>query len=71
MTLSRLTKRVWLNNKLSDHTKVNVYKACVISTLLYGNESLTMHTPREKVECVSHALPQTYSRNHMAGQGDK
>ena len=38
-TLSRLTKRVWSNNKLSDHTKVNVYKACVISTLLYGSES--------------------------------
>ena len=42
-TLSRLTKRVWSNNKLSDHTKVNVYKACVISTLLYGSESWTMH----------------------------
>ena len=28
-------------------------------------------TPREKVECVSHALPQTYSGNHIAGQGDK
>ena len=39
MTLSRLTKCVWSNNKLSDHTKVNVYKACVISTLLYGSES--------------------------------
>ena len=24
MTHSRLTKRVWSNNKLSDHTKVNV-----------------------------------------------
>ena len=24
MTLSRLTKCVWSNNKLSDHTKVNV-----------------------------------------------
>ena len=39
MTLSRLTKRVWSNNKLLGHTKVNVYKACVISTLLYGSES--------------------------------
>ena len=25
MTLSRLTKHVWSHNKLSDHTKVNVY----------------------------------------------
>ena len=29
MTLTHLTKCVWSNNKLSDHTKVNVYKACV------------------------------------------
>ena len=27
MTLSMLTKRVWSNNKLSDHSKVNVHKA--------------------------------------------
>ena len=26
MTLSRLTNRVWSNNKLSGHIKVNVYK---------------------------------------------
>ena len=65
MTLSTLTKRVWSNSKLSDHTKVNVYKAGVIST------SHNSCTPREKVDCVSHALPQTYSGNHMAGQGDK
>ena len=39
MTLFRLTKRVLSNNKLSDHTKVNVYKTSVISTLLYGSKS--------------------------------
>ena len=71
MTLSRLTKRVWSNNKLSDHTKVNVYKACVISTLLYGSVLDNACTPRGKVECISHALPQMYSGNHMAGQGGK
>ena len=48
MTLPRLTNRVWSNNKLPDHTKVNVYKACVISTLLYGSESWTMHARQEK-----------------------
>ena len=54
MTLSRLTKRVWSNNKLSDHTKVNVYKACVISTLLYGCESWTMRAHQEKRLNVFH-----------------
>ena len=41
-------------NKLSDHTKVNVYKACVISTLLYGGESWTMHAHQEKRLNVFH-----------------
>ena len=54
MKLSRLTKRVWSNNTLSDYTKVNVYKACVISTWLYGSESWTMHTDQEKRLNVFH-----------------
>ena len=48
MTLSRLTTRVWSNNKLSDYTKVNVYKACIISTLPYGGESWTMRAHQKK-----------------------
>ena len=35
-TMSRLTKKVWTNTK---HTKIQVYRACVVSTLLYGSES--------------------------------
>ena len=54
MTLSRLTKCEWSNNKLSDHTKVNVYKTCIISTLLYGSESWTMHAHKEKRLNVFH-----------------
>ena len=54
MTLSRLKKHVWSNNKLSDHTKVNVYKACVISTLLYRSESWTMRAHQEKMLNVFH-----------------
>ena len=54
MTLSRLTKRVWSNNELSDNTKVDVYKACVISTLLYGSESRTMQAHQEKRLNVFH-----------------
>ena len=54
MTLSRLTKRVWSNNRLTEHTKVNVYKACVISTLLYGSESWTMCAHQERQLNVFH-----------------
>ena len=53
-TFSMLTKRVWSNNRLTEHTKVNVYKACVISTLLYGSESWTMRAHHEKRLNVFH-----------------
>ena len=38
---SRLTKRVWLNKKLMAYTKIQVYRACVLSTLQYCSESWT------------------------------
>ena len=38
-SLSKLTKRLWENKHLTIPTKINVYKACVISTLLYCSES--------------------------------
>ena len=47
-TYSRLTKRVWENKKLTDHTKAQVYKACVVSTLLYGSETWTLTSRQEK-----------------------
>ena len=40
-TLARLTARVWTSPKLSVKTKMAVYNACVISTLLYGSETWT------------------------------
>ena len=36
---SKLAKRVWENKYLTIPTKTNVYKACIISTLLYSFES--------------------------------
>ncbi|XDV53782.1 hypothetical protein PO909_022204 [Leuciscus waleckii] len=36
---SRLYGRVWNNNNLKKDTKVSVYKAVVLTTLLYGAES--------------------------------
>ena len=40
-TISSLTKRVWSNKKLTQNTKIQVYRAYVLSALLYGSESLT------------------------------
>ena len=40
-TISGLTKRVWSDKKLTQSTKIQVYRAFFLSTLLYGSESLT------------------------------
>ena len=40
-TISSLTKRVWSDKKLTQNTKIQVYRAYVLSTLLYGSESFT------------------------------
>lgn len=53
-TLSKLTKRVWNNKHLTIPTKMNVYKACVLSTLLYGSESWTTYSYQEKKLQVFH-----------------
>jgi len=42
-TLVHLTRRVWTNPKLTTKTKMAVYYACVISTLLYGSETWTTY----------------------------
>ena len=47
-TFAKLTQRVWRNNKLTVHTKMNVYSACVLSTLLYGSESWTLYSRQER-----------------------
>ena len=45
-TLSRLTKRVWNNTKLTEHTNVQVYKACVLSML--SSETWTQRSCQER-----------------------
>jgi len=53
-TLSKLSKKVWENNQLTSNTKIAVYKACVVSTLLYGSESWTTYTSQERKLQVLH-----------------
>ncbi|XP_063590370.1 uncharacterized protein LOC134767242 [Penaeus indicus] len=43
----RLTKRVWDNTMLTINTKMRVYQACVLSTLLYGSEAWTLYSDQE------------------------
>ena len=44
---TRLGTRVWRNPRLSIKTKVTVYNACVVSTLLYGSECWTTYAAQE------------------------
>lgn len=37
--VSRLTRRLWSNSKLTQQPKIHVYRVCVMSTSLYGSES--------------------------------
>ena len=38
---------MWSNNQLTSNTKLQVYQACVLSTLLYGSESWTTYARQE------------------------
>ena len=53
-TMSSLTKRVWTNDKLTEHTKIQVYRACARNTLLYDSEWWTLRARQEKKFNVFH-----------------
>ena len=46
--MAKLSARVWENKKLTTQTKVAVYRACIVSTLLFGSESWTTYASQEK-----------------------
>jgi len=45
--MSKLSKRVWENSMLTRATKMAVYRACVLSILLYSSESWTTYARQE------------------------
>ncbi|XP_068674580.1 uncharacterized protein [Montipora capricornis] len=47
-TMTRLIKKAWNNSKLTEHTKSHIYRACVVSILLYGSESWTLRARQER-----------------------
>ena len=46
--MARLSTQVWENNKITTQIKIAVYRACIVSTLLYGSESWTTYAGQEK-----------------------
>ena len=47
-TFGRLTKRAWENKRLKIKTKIRIYEACVLSTLLHGSETWTSYSRQDK-----------------------
>ena len=47
-TFAKLKGRVWENRKLTIKTKMAVYRACILSTLLYGSETWAIYASQEK-----------------------
>ena len=51
--MSKLNSKVWSNNNLRENTKLRVYQACVLSTLLYSSISWQDRvTNTEVLECA-------------------
>ena len=46
--LKKLVKRAWENGRLRIKTKVLIYQTYILSTLLYGCETWTLHAARER-----------------------
>ena len=47
--VAKLNQRVWNNSSFTEKTRIHVYQACVLSTLLYGSESWTTYGSHEKM----------------------
>ena len=63
-TLARLTARVWTSPELYMKTKMAVYNACVIITLLYGSETWTTYDGQERRLNSFHLISSTVSREY-------
>ena len=64
--MGRLSKRVWENRLLKMGTKIKVYEACVLSTLLYGSETWSTYCHQEcsALSCMAvKPGPHTVTRN--------
>ena len=47
-TMAKLNSRVWNKSKLTENTKLQVYQACVRSSLLYSSETWTTYGRRQE-----------------------
>ena len=66
VTMSRLNKCIWENRKLTMATKICIYRACILSILLYSSETWTTYACHEArlnsfhLCCLRHILGITW-----------
>ncbi|PFX23927.1 putative uncharacterized transposon-derived protein F52C9.6 [Stylophora pistillata] len=78
--MAKLSSRVWENKKLTTQTKVAVYRACIVSTLLLGSESWTTYASKKKrlnifhIRCLRRILSTSWtdkvSNNEVLARGN-
>ena len=49
--MAKLSAQVWENKKLATQTKIVVYRACIVSTLLYTGQEKRLHTFHTRCLC--------------------
>ncbi len=65
----RLYDKVWERRGISVKTKLKVYRAVVLPSLLYACETWTVYSRAcQTAQFFSHALPQKHHAHQMAGQ---
>lgn len=55
--MAKMSKTVWDISQLTLHTKLKVFQACVLSTLLYGSETCTTYIRQKTLEKFPSTLP--------------
>ena len=66
--VAKLSKRVWESHKLTTNTKMAVYRACDLSTLLYGSELWNpILAGRKAAQHLPHVEPEASPGNQGVG----
>ena len=70
-SFGRLRQKLWNNHHVSMRVKGKIYRAIVMSTLLYGAEAWAVQTTGEKAPCLHDATSAFDHADNLDGQSDK
>ena len=70
-SFGRLCQRLWNTQNVSLRVKGKIYRAIVLSTLLYGAEAWTVYRRQVKAACFHDATSAFDQEDNLDGQSDK